>query len=121
MVDSGETTDTGFFRRIADIARRGDQRRGFVAWIRLRLVVGFLVAFPLVVTLFFGRFFIQWLASERARASVVPTAFWYFSLGGGLMLLTYALYRQDPVFILGQAGGLAIYLRNLYFLKRRNA
>lgn len=64
-------------------------------------------------SLFFMRFVVQWLASERARASVVPTAFWYFSLGGGALLLAYAIGRRDPVFILGQSTGIVIYLRNL--------
>ncbi|MCB1592323.1 MAG: lipid-A-disaccharide synthase N-terminal domain-containing protein [Alphaproteobacteria bacterium] len=67
--------------------------------------------------LFFMRFFVQWIASERAKKSVIPNAFWYFSLSGGLVLTTYAVYRQDPVFILGQSLGLLIYIRNLYFLK----
>ncbi len=70
--------------------------------------------------LFFMRFFIQWLATEKARQSVIPTAFWYFSLAGGLTLLTYAIYRQDPVFIIGQSTGLFIYLRNLYFVLGRD-
>ena len=68
--------------------------------------------------LFFMRFFVQWLASEKARKSVVPEMFWYFSLGGGIVLLSYAIYRQDPVFIMGQGMGLMIYLRNIYFLRR---
>ena len=68
--------------------------------------------------LFFGRFFVQWLASEKAQKSVIPNAFWYFSIGGGLTLFLYALYRQDPVFILGQSTGLLIYARNLYFIRR---
>jgi lipid-A-disaccharide synthase-like uncharacterized protein len=68
--------------------------------------------------LFFGRFFVQWLASERARRSVIPNAFWYFSLGGGLVLTTYAIYRRDPVFIVGQVSGLFIYLRNLWFIHK---
>lgn len=67
--------------------------------------------------LFSGRFLIQWLASERARRSVVPRAFWYFSLAGSVVLLGYALHRADPVFVTGQAAGLAIYLRNLYLIK----
>lgn len=67
--------------------------------------------------LFSARFLIQWLASERARRSVVPHAFWYFSLAGSVVLLGYALHRADPVFITGQATGLAIYLRNLYLIK----
>lgn len=66
--------------------------------------------------LFFMRFFVQWLASEKERRSVIPRAFWYFSLLGGITLLTYSIYRQDPVFILGQATGLLIYTRNLYFI-----
>lgn len=66
--------------------------------------------------LFSARFLIQWIASERVRKSIVPEAFWYFSLGGGALLLAYAIYRADPVFIAGQAFGLIVYLRNIYFL-----
>jgi lipid-A-disaccharide synthase-like uncharacterized protein len=68
--------------------------------------------------LFSARFLVQWIASERRRQSVVPRQFWYFSLGGGLVLLVYSIYRQDVVFILGQGTGLFIYLRNLYFIRR---
>jgi lipid-A-disaccharide synthase-like uncharacterized protein len=68
--------------------------------------------------LFSARFLVQWIASERRRRSVVPVAFWYLSLGGGLTLLAYAVYRQDPVFILGQASGLFVYSRNLYLVRR---
>lgn len=68
--------------------------------------------------LFTMRFFVQWLASEREKRSTVPVAFWYFSLGGGLVLLSYALYRMDPVFILGQGMGLFIYVRNLMLIHR---
>ena len=60
--------------------------------------------------MFAMRFVVQWIASERAGRSVVPTAFWVFSIGGGLMLLGYALYRKDPVFIIGQAFGVFVYL-----------
>jgi lipid-A-disaccharide synthase-like uncharacterized protein len=63
------------------------------------------------------RFLVQWIASERARASVIPVAFWFLSIGGGLLLLIYALYRRDPVFIVGQGLGLLVYVRNLYFIK----
>ena len=63
------------------------------------------------------RFVVQWIASERARRSVVPETFWYFSFAGGLMLLLYAIYRLDPVFILGQASGLFIYARNIVFIR----
>jgi lipid-A-disaccharide synthase-like uncharacterized protein len=62
------------------------------------------------------RFVVQWIASERARRSVIPVAFWFFSIGGGALLLVYALYRRDPVFIAGQALGLVVYARNLYFI-----
>ena len=78
-----------------------------LAWLGVGLVAQFMFSL---------RFVVQWLASERARASVVPEVFWYFSLAGGLMLLVYAIYRVDPVFILGQAGGVAIYSRNIYLI-----
>ena len=68
--------------------------------------------------LFSARFLVQWIASERKGQSVVPRPFWYFSAGGGLMLLIYAIYRHDPVFILGQGAGLFVYARNLYFIHR---
>lgn len=67
--------------------------------------------------LFSSRFLLQWLASERARRSVVPAAFWYFSLAGSTVLLAYAIHRADPVFIVGQASGFGIYLRNLYLIR----
>ena len=68
--------------------------------------------------LFSARFVVQWLSSERIKKSVIPTAFWYFSVAGGATLLAYAIHRRDPVFIVGQASGLFIYLRNLQFLWR---
>ena len=68
--------------------------------------------------LFTMRFLVQWIASERAKRSVIPLAFWYFSIAGGLLLLIYALYRRDPVFVAGQAFGVFVYLRNLYFVLR---
>lgn len=73
--------------------------------------------------LFTARFLVQWLASEKARRSVVPVAFWYFSIGGGLILLAYAIYRKDPVFVLGQSLGVFIYARNLWLIRAeaRNA
>ena len=67
---------------------------------------------------FSARFLVQWIASERQGKSVVPLPFWYFSVGGGMILLAYALWRRDPVFILGQAAGLFVYARNLYFIFR---
>lgn len=69
-------------------------------------------------TLFSARFIIQWLASERARRSIIPVAFWFFSIGGGATLLAYAIYRRDPVFIAGQGAGLVIYIRNLMLIRR---
>jgi len=66
--------------------------------------------------MFSMRFIIQWVASEKARASIVPETFWYFSFLGGAMLLVYAIHRADPVFILGQGLGLIIYSRNIYFI-----
>lgn len=71
--------------------------------------------------LFSARFLVQWIASERSRQSVVPTLFWYFSIGGGVTLLAYAIHRLDPVFIIGQAAGLFVYARNLYFIHRAPA
>ena len=68
--------------------------------------------------LFGSRFLIQWIASEREGRSIVQTVFWWLSLAGGLTLLTYAIYKEDPVFIAGQAGGALIYTRNLYFIRR---
>ena len=68
--------------------------------------------------MFSMRFIIQWIASEKARRSVVPETFWYFSFLGGLMLFVYAIYRMDPVFILGQGSGLFIYARNIHFIVR---
>ena len=68
--------------------------------------------------LFAMRFIIQWLSSEKQAKSVIPVAFWYFSIGGGAVLLLYAIWQQDPVIICGQGLGLFIYLRNLYFIRR---
>jgi lipid-A-disaccharide synthase-like uncharacterized protein len=68
---------------------------------------------------FFSRFLVQWIASERKKESVVPVSFWFFSIGGGTILLIYAIYRQDPVFMVGQGAGLMIYLRNLYLIRRK--
>lgn len=84
------------------------------AWV----ILGFLAQ-----AMFSARFLIQWIASERAGRSVVPIAFWFFSVAGGAMLFAYAIWRQDPVFIVGQGAGLFIYARNLWliFRERRTA
>jgi lipid-A-disaccharide synthase-like uncharacterized protein len=68
--------------------------------------------------LFTARFLVQWIASERAGHSVIPVAFWIFSIFGGALLLVYALYRKDAVFIAGQAFSFFVYARNLYFVMR---
>lgn len=85
----------------------------FVAQFDWWVVLGFLAQ-----ALFSARFLVQWIASERAGRSVIPTAFWIFSIGGGVLLFVYSLYRKDPVFIAGQGLGLFIYVRNLYFVLR---
>jgi lipid-A-disaccharide synthase-like uncharacterized protein len=71
--------------------------------------------------LFASRFLVQWIVSERRGVSVVPRYFWYASVAGGAVLLFYAIHRSDPVFIVGQAGGLAVYLRNIVLLRRKAA
>jgi lipid-A-disaccharide synthase-like uncharacterized protein len=67
--------------------------------------------------LFSARFLVQWITSERSRRSVVPVAFWYFSIAGSMVLLAYAIYRLDPVFIAGQLFGFVIYARNLMLIR----
>ena len=71
--------------------------------------------------LFFSRFLVQWIASEKMGRSVVPLSFWYLSIGGGGLLLVYAFWRKDPVIVLGQAVGLFVYVRNLMLIHRRRA
>jgi lipid-A-disaccharide synthase-like uncharacterized protein len=79
----------------------------------LILVIGFTGQ-----AMFFMRFFVQWLYSEKHRRSLIPTAFWYFSLAGSFLLLSYAIIKKDPVFIVGQSTGFIIYTRNLTLIKR---
>ncbi len=73
--------------------------------------------------MFMMRFLIQWIVSEKAKRSVIPVSFWWFSIFGAAILLAYAIYREDPVFILGQSLGFFIYTRNLWFiyLEKREA
>ena len=68
--------------------------------------------------LFFGRWVVQWITSERKSESQIPIAFWYMSLVGGLITLAYAIYRKDPVFIVGQSVGAVVYVRNLVLIAR---
>jgi lipid-A-disaccharide synthase-like uncharacterized protein len=72
--------------------------------------------------LLFGlRFVVQWVASERKGESIIPIYFWYLSLIGSLILLAYAIFRRDPVFILGQSTGMLVYTRNLMLIYRKRA
>ena len=78
------------------------------------LAIGFAGQF-----LFAARFIVQWIASEKRRASHVPLAFWILSIVGGSIMLAYAIHRRDPVFIVGQASGLIVYLRNLMLIRQQ--
>jgi lipid-A-disaccharide synthase-like uncharacterized protein len=82
----------------------------------------FWLAFGLVAQLLFtARFLVQWISSERAGKSVVPTAFWFFSMGGGLMTLVYGVVKREPVIILGQAMATVIYIRNIMLIMKNRA
>jgi lipid-A-disaccharide synthase-like uncharacterized protein len=82
----------------------------------------FWLAFGLVAQLLFGsRFLVQWISSERAGRSVVPMAFWFLSIGGGLMTLIYGIVRREPVIILGQALPTIIYTRNIMLIMKNRA
>ena len=77
------------------------------------------LALGLTAQLMFSmRFLVQWITSERQRKSVIPVAFWWFSLLGGMMLFAYGIRRGEPVIILGQSFGLVIYIRNLWLIYR---
>ena len=93
----------------------------FVAWLNVVFVEQFnlWILFGFVAqVMFMMRFLVQWVASERARRSVMPVAFWFFSVAGGALLFVYAIHREDPVFIAGQGAGLFIYVRNLWLIYR---
>jgi len=77
------------------------------------LIIGFAAQ-----ALFTGRFVVQWIYSEKHGKSLIPLAFWYFSIAGGVSLVIYSIQRQDPVFIAGQAGGLIVYVRNLFLIRK---
>jgi lipid-A-disaccharide synthase-like uncharacterized protein len=82
----------------------------------------FWLAFGLVAQLFFtARFLVQWISSERAGQSVVPMAFWFFSMGGGLMTLVYGVVKREPIIILGQAMATVIYVRNIMLIMKNHA
>ena len=78
------------------------------------LIIGFVGQ-----ALFGARFIIQWIVSERKGESTIPLAFWYCSIGGAMVLLSYAIYKQDPVFIVGQSLGSIVYIRNLILIDRK--
>jgi lipid-A-disaccharide synthase-like uncharacterized protein len=79
----------------------------------------FWLLFGIVAQLFFaGRFIVQWISSERAGKSVVPFAFWIFSMGGGLMTLVYGIIKREPVIIFGQGLATIIYVRNIVLIQR---
>ena len=79
----------------------------------------FWLVFGLVAQLFFaGRFLVQWISSERAGRSVIPIAFWFFSMGGGLMTLVYGIAKREPVIIIGQSMATIIYIRNIMLIVR---
>jgi lipid-A-disaccharide synthase-like uncharacterized protein len=88
-------------------------------WQYLKWTNGWLIIGLLAQSMFFLRFFTQWIASEKIKDSVIPISFWYFSILGSLGLLTYALHIKDPVFILGQSMGIFVYIRNLVLIRRR--
>ena len=82
----------------------------------------FWLAFGLVAQLLFtARFLVQWISSERAGKSVVPMAFWFFSMGGGLMTLVYGIVKREPVIILGQAMATVVYVRNIMLILNNRA
>ena len=83
----------------------------FVAKFDLWLAFGLIAQF-----MFAGRFLVQWIASERAGKSVVPMAFWFFSIAGGLMTLLYGIVKREPVIILGQLLANVIYIRNVMLI-----
>jgi lipid-A-disaccharide synthase-like uncharacterized protein len=69
--------------------------------------------------IFAARFLVQWIVSEKKKESHIPLAFWYLSLAGSMILLSYAIYRRDPVFILGQTTGFIVYIRNLMLIYKK--
>jgi lipid-A-disaccharide synthase-like uncharacterized protein len=97
------------FAHVSPVAHDGSIMSIETIW----LAIGFLGQ-----GLFFGRWVIQWIASEKKAESQVPLSFWYMSLIGGLITLAYAIYREDPVFIAGQSIGSIVYIRNLMLISR---
>jgi lipid-A-disaccharide synthase-like uncharacterized protein len=91
--------------------------QGFMNWSQATIDMWVLVGL-FGQCMFMMRFVYQWIVSERVKKSVIPDAFWYFSLAGGMIVFAYAVHKRDIVFILGQGLGVFIYLRNIYFIAR---
>lgn len=89
---------------------------GFLHGVFVSQFDGWVVLGFIAQLMFTARFLVQWVESERQGRSVIPITFWFFSIAGGVLLLAYAIYRRDPVFILGQAFGVMVYSRNLYLV-----
>src|SRR3954463_13117794 len=98
---------------MSDLSRLLSDVWSLVWGISLWVKIGFLGQI-----LFTARFLVQWVASEKKKDSVVPVAFWWLSIVGGVILLAYAIHRRDPVIIVGQAMGLLVYVRNLMLVER---
>ena len=86
----------------------------------MEISLGWLIVGFMGQIFFSSRFILQWIYSEISKKSIIPLGFWFFSILGGVTLLIYAIHRKDPVFIMGQATGLLIYARNLYFINKQN-
>jgi|GEM_PF-358231 len=98
---------------MSDLSRLGLDLWALLWGMSLWVKIGFLGQ-----AAFTARFLVQWIASEKKKASVVPVAFWWLSIVGGVILLSYAIHRRDPVIIVGQATGLVVYVRNLMLVQR---
>ena len=86
----------------------------------MEISLGWLIVGFMGQIFFSSRFILQWIYSEISKKSIIPLGFWFFSILGGVTLLIYAIHRKDPVFIMGQATGLFIYARNLYFINKQH-
>jgi lipid-A-disaccharide synthase-like uncharacterized protein len=97
----------------ADVSRLLADLGQVLSRVSVWVLIGFLGQ-----AVFTARFLVQWVASEKKRDSVMPVAFWWLSLAGGLILLSYVIHRRDPVLIVGQGMGLVVYIRNLMLVER---
>lgn len=120
-LDRRERDDAVFRRGVRRLLGLPEERASQAERVRAAVTNPWLVFGFGAQALFMMRFVVQWLASERRKRSVVPVSFWWLSLAGGVSLFVYALHLRDPVFVLGQGLGCAIYLRNLVLIGRRRA